>query len=133
MRFVVGAVLVLGAAACGMVERKPVSSPASEPVRAAVARGFTQNALTGGLSPKDYTVTDVRLAGSDPTWAWGRIRSTGTWDKEPPAPFVMHEKAGRWELTSLGDAVDIACDVAPKDVLADLGVDCSGPRTTRTS
>lgn len=127
---ILGTVAALSLAACGAGAGATNSSPATESVRAEVAQAFTYNELTSSVSPDEYEVTDVRVAGSDPRWTTGRIRTTNTYETDPPASFVMHRQdAGKWELVSLGDDIGVrrACGIAPKIVLTDLGVDCSGP------
>jgi hypothetical protein len=125
-----GTVAALSLAACGAGATATSSTPATESLRAEVAQAFTYNTLTSSVPADEYEVTDVRVAGSDPRWTTGRIRATSKYETDPPARFVMHRQdAGRWELVSLGDDAGVrrACGTAPKVVLTDLGVDCSGP------
>jgi hypothetical protein len=69
-------------------------------------------------------VTACRLAAADPTWALVRL------DAQPGATFtpttvVLHGGAGSWSIVDSGTG-NVGCGKAPQQVLADLGLLCTG-------
>ncbi len=114
---VAATILTMGVAfACG-----PRVFAPSRPTAAAIATAVRASPLTSQVPSDGYTVTGIRLAASDPAWAWVQLRPRVT--TVGPADGIVHHTARGWQLAEVG-TFEVGCGLAPSRVLHDFDVTC---------
>jgi hypothetical protein len=75
-----------------------------------------------GQSPGDYTVSNIRTASSDMSWAYFEVVATAAAvDTFQNARGVAHCVNGAWNVLEVG-STDIGCTAAPANIRAELGL-----------
>lgn len=88
---------------------------------AEIATAVRTSPFTSEVPPGSYELTGTKLAASDPSWAWTKLRPTSA-DLDG-AVGVLHETDGRWVLVQLG-SFEVGCDITPPRVREDLDLAC---------
>jgi hypothetical protein len=112
----------LGVAAVAVLS--PVTASADPTPDAAISTAVTTSPAVAGVPAGDYTVTDVRVAGSDPAWAAAALEPTlagaATLD---PATVVLQQVDGTWQVVDLGTA-RVGCGLVTPAVQGDHALLC---------
>lgn|GEM_PF-2089248 len=88
---------------------------------AAITAAIRSSELTTMVPPTSYQVVGIRIASSDPNWAWAELEPvTADIDR---ARGVLHRTTSGWRLEQLG-SYEVGCALVPPQVRADLALDC---------
>ena len=93
-------------------------------VPAEIGTAVTTSPAVAGVPASDYSVTDVRVAGSDPTWAAAQLTPTAAGaDVLDPATVVLQQVEGTWQVVDLGTA-QVGCGLLTPALEGELALSC---------
>jgi hypothetical protein len=108
----------LAAMTTGPASADTTSAPAE------ISTAVTSSAAVAAVPAADYTVTDVRTAPSDPTWAAAELAPTAAGaDTLDPATVVLRQVDGTWQVVDLGTA-QVGCGLVTPAVQGELALLC---------
>lgn len=100
------------------------SAPGPQGAPAAIPAAVTASPAVAGVPTADYTVDDVRVATSDPTWAAAELTPTASGaDTLDPATVVLQQVGGSWQVVDLGTA-QVGCGLVTPAVQGELALLC---------
>jgi hypothetical protein len=110
--------VTIAAMTTGSASADTTSAPAE------IGTAVTTSPAVAGVPAADYSVTDVRLADSDPTWAAAQLTPTAAGaDVLDPATVVLRQVDGTWQVVDLGTA-QVGCGLLTPAVAGELALSC---------
>lgn len=110
--------VTIAAMTTGSASADTTSAPAE------ISTAVTTSPAVAGVPAADYSVTDVRLADSDPTWAAAQLTPTAAGaDVLDPATVVLQQVDGTWQVVDLGTA-QVGCGLVTPAVEGELALSC---------
>ena len=110
--------VTIAALTTGSASADSTSAPAE------ISTAVSSSPAVAGVPAADYTVTHVRVAPSDPTWAAADLTPTAAGaDSLDPATVVLQQVGGTWQVVDLGTA-QVGCGLVTPAVEGELALSC---------